>query len=89
MPTSYELQQNYPNPFNPSTRIQFSIVDARIVSVKVYDILGRDVATLVNERMSPGVYTITWNAARLSSGIYFVRLQAGDFTAVRKVVLMK
>jgi phosphatidylserine/phosphatidylglycerophosphate/cardiolipin synthase-like enzyme len=88
-PASYELQQNYPNPFNPSTRIQFSIVDARIVTVKVYDILGREVATLVNERMNPGVYTVTWNAARLSSGIYFVRLQAGNFTAVRKVALMK
>jgi phosphatidylserine/phosphatidylglycerophosphate/cardiolipin synthase-like enzyme len=88
-PTSYELQQNYPNPFNPSTRIQFSIVDVRIVTVKVYDILGREVATLVNERMNPGVYTVTWNAARLSSGIYFVRLQAGNFTAVRKVALMK
>jgi hypothetical protein len=88
-PASYELQQNYPNPFNPSTRIQFSIVDARIVTVKVYDILGREVATLVNERMIPGVYTVMWNAARLSSGIYFVRLQAGTYTAVRKVVLMK
>jgi hypothetical protein len=57
--------------------------------MKVYDILGRDVATLVNEKMSPGVYTVTWNATRLSSGIYFVRLQAGNFSAVRKVVLMK
>jgi phosphatidylserine/phosphatidylglycerophosphate/cardiolipin synthase-like enzyme/DNA/RNA endonuclease YhcR with UshA esterase domain len=88
-PTSYELQQNYPNPFNPSTRIQFSIVDARFVSLKVYDILGRDVGTLVNEMMSPGVYTMTWNAARFSSGIYFIRLQAGTFSAVRKIVLMK
>ncbi len=88
-PTSYELQQNYPNPFNPSTNIQFSIVDTRFVTLKVYDILGRGVATLVNERMRPGIYTVAWNAARLSSGIYFVRLQAGNFTAVRKVVLMK
>jgi len=88
-PASYELRQNYPNPFNPSTRIQFSIVDARFVSVKVYDILGKEVATLVNEKMNPGIYTVAWNAARLSSGIYFVRLQAGKFSAVRKVVLMK
>ena len=83
------FSRTIPNPFNPSTSIQFSIVDARIVTLKVYDILGRDVATLVNERMSPGVYTVTWNASRLSSGIYFVRLQAGNFTAVRKIVLMK
>jgi len=89
LPTSYGLQQNYPNPFNPSTRIQFSIVDVRFVSLKVYDILGRSVATLVNERMSPGVYTVTWNAARLSSGIYLVRLEAGSFSEVRKIVLMK
>ncbi|MGA9406469.1 MAG: phospholipase D-like domain-containing protein [Bacteroidota bacterium] len=88
-PTKYGLEQNYPNPFNPSTRIQFSIVDVRSVSVKVYDILGREVATLVNEKMNPGVYTISWNAARFSSGIYFVRLQTGNFSAVRKVVLMK
>ncbi len=88
-PTSYELQQNYPNPFNPSTHIQFSIVDARTVTLKIYDILGREVATLVNERMNPGVYTVTWNASRLSSGIYFARIEAGDFTAVRKIVLMK
>ena len=88
-PRSYELQQNYPNPFNPSTNIRFSIVDARFVILKVYDILGRGVATLVNERMSPGVYTVAWNASRFASGIYFVRLQAGNFTAVRKVVLMK
>ena len=75
-----------------STRLQgfsFRFVDARFVSLKVYDILGRDVGTLVNEMMSPGVYTVTWNAARFSSGIYFIRLQAGTFSAVRKIVLMK
>ncbi len=89
IPTSYALQQNYPNPFNPSTRIQFSIVDARTVTVKVYDILGRIVGTLVNEKMKPGVYTVSWNAAQFSSGVYFVRLEAGSFSAVRKIVLMK
>ncbi|MGA7161493.1 MAG: phospholipase D-like domain-containing protein [Bacteroidota bacterium] len=89
IPTKYELQQNYPNPFNPSTHIEFSIVDLQSVTVKVYDILGREVATLVNEKLNPGVYTVSWNAARFSSGIYFVRLQTGNFSAVRKVVLMK
>ncbi|HTY11061.1 MAG TPA: phospholipase D-like domain-containing protein [Bacteroidota bacterium] len=88
-PTKYELSQNYPNPFNPTTNVQFSVVNARFVSVKVYDILGREVGTLVNETMSPGVYTVTWNAERFSSGMYFIRMEAGNFSAVRKIVLVK
>ena len=88
-PTTYALAQNYPNPFNPSTHVQFSVADERFVSLKVYDILGREVSTLVGERMHPGTYVVEWNAAQCSSGMYFVRLEAGSFSATRKVILMK
>ena len=88
-PTTYALAQNYPNPFNPSTHVQFSVADERFVSLKVYDILGREVSTLVGERMHPGTYVVEWNAAQCSSGMYFVRFEAGSFSATRKVILMK
>ena len=88
-PLEYSLGQNYPNPFNPSTHFQFSIADARFVSFKVYDILGREVASLVNERMKAGTYTVEWNASQFASGIYFARLEAGSFSVTRKLVLMK
>jgi len=88
-PKDFALQQNYPNPFNPSTRFQFSITKAALVSFKVYDILGREVATLVNERMNPGTYGLEWNASRFASGVYFARLEAGNYSATRKLILMK
>lgn len=89
IPSEYSLAQNYPNPFNPSTHIQFSIADARFVSLKVYDLLGKEVAVLISEKMDPGTYRAEWNASACASGIYFVRLQAGSFSAIRKLVLMK
>jgi Secretion system C-terminal sorting domain len=89
VPTAYELSSNYPNPFNPSTRFQFSISDAQFVSVKVFDILGHEVAALVNGTMSAGKYSVEWNAANVPSGIYFCRMQAGSFTSVKKMTLMK
>jgi phosphatidylserine/phosphatidylglycerophosphate/cardiolipin synthase-like enzyme len=88
-PVNYELEQNYPNPFNPSTHIQFSVADSRFVSLKVYDLLGKEVAVLISEKMNPGTYSAEWNASAHASGIYFVRLQAGSFSAIRKLVLMK
>jgi hypothetical protein len=83
------LSQNYPNPFNPSTNIQFSIVRRQLTIVKVFDVLGREVATLVNEVKEPGTYTVQFNASSLASGVYFYRLQAGDFVQTKKLVLLK
>ncbi len=86
---SYSLAQNYPNPFNPTTTIQYSLANTGNVSLKVYDILGREVATLVNGRQTAGEYTVQFNAANLASGIYFYRLQAGDFVQTKKMMLVK
>jgi hypothetical protein len=89
IPTEYGLYQNYPNPFNPSTHIRFDIKEAGHVTLKVYDLLGREVATLVNGDVPAGSHSITWNASKLASGIYLYQLKAGDFTATKKLVLMK
>jgi hypothetical protein len=89
MPSSYSLQQNYPNPFNPSTRIKFQIVEPGNVNLKVYDILGNEITTLVNEEISAGTYEATFDAAGLSSGIYFYTLVAGSFTETKKMILLK
>ena len=83
------LLQNYPNPFNPSTRIHYSIEKAAHVSLEVYNLLGQEVATLVNLRQEPGSYTVPFNALNLPSGVYFYRLEAGSFTSMKKLVLMK
>jgi ELWxxDGT repeat protein len=96
-PEAFVLFQNYPNPFNPSTSISFSIPSRSFVSLKVFDLLGREVATLVNEQKPAGTYTQKWNAANVSSGIYFYRLvanaipsgQAGTFTETKKLLLLK
>ena len=88
-PLSFNLSQNYPNPFNPSTRIQYAIDSRQFVSLKVYDILGKEVATLVNEEKSVGTYEQNWNAANLPSGVYFYHLQAGDYVETKKMVLLK
>jgi hypothetical protein len=83
------LEQNYPNPFNPSTAITFSLPSKAFVTLKVYDVLGNEVAVLVNEEKPAGVYEMNFNAAGLSSGIYFYKLQAGSFIDTRKMILMK
>lgn len=93
-PGSFSLSQNYPNPFNPTTTIKYSIPavgTARELSVHlaVYDVLGRKVATLVNQRQEAGTYSVQFNAANLPSGIYFYRISAGNFTAVKKMQLLK
>ena len=89
LPTSYGISQNYPNPFNPTTVINYQLPASSFVTLKVYDILGREVATLVNGRQNAGYYNATFNAVQLSSGIYFYRLQAGSFTETKKLVLLK
>jgi enterochelin esterase-like enzyme len=90
-PMSFTLQQNYPNPFNPSTTISFTIPPGTYgrTSLQVYDLLGREVATLLNEEKSAGAYTVQWDAGGVSSGVYFYRLRAGDFVQTRKMLLMR
>lgn len=86
---SFLLQQNYPNPFNPSTTIKFSIPHSQFVTLKVYDLLGREVTTLVNEEKLPGNYEVKFDGGNLSNGVYFYRLKAGDYMFVKKFILMK
>ncbi|MCL4511680.1 MAG: T9SS type A sorting domain-containing protein [Bacteroidetes bacterium] len=88
-PNDFDLSQNYPNPFNPTTTIKFRVASFGFVSLKVYDVLGREVATLVNERMNGGSYVVTFDASKLPSGVYFYRLIAGNNTAIMKMVLIK
>ena len=85
----YELSQNYPNPFNPTTRIKYELKEAGFVSLKVFDMLGREVANLLNERRSAGSYEVTFNAANVASGIYFYRLDASTFSQTKKMILVK
>ena len=85
----YSLKNNYPNPFNPSTKISFEIPKQEFVSLKIYDLLGREIKTLVNEVKSPGSYTVDFNASDLSSGIYFYKLQTKDFVSVKRMMLIK
>ena len=89
VPDGYALFQNYPNPFNPTTVISYQLSSASEVSVKVYDILGRAVETLVNERQGAGSHWITFDGSRLPSGVYFYRLRAGDYTRIMKMILLK
>jgi photosystem II stability/assembly factor-like uncharacterized protein len=88
-PVNFELSQNYPNPFNPSTTITFSIPQKSDVSVKIFDILGNEVATLVNETKEAGRYNINFNASNYSSGVYFYSIKAGNFTETKKMTLLK
>ena len=85
----YFLSQNYPNPFNPSTTIAFTIAEYGLVSLKIYDILGREVSVLLNEEKSPGTYQILFNAKGLASGIYFYRLTTSGFHQTKKMILLK
>jgi hypothetical protein len=89
IPQTFALRQNFPNPFNPATQIQFTIAHAGFVSLKVYDILGKEVATLISQELSPSTYTATWNGAGVASGVYFYRLEAGSNSMTMKMVLMK
>jgi hypothetical protein len=88
-PEKFSLEQNYPNPFNPTTRISYSIPSPAYISLKVYDMLGNEVVTLVNEERLAGNYTVTFNASSLSSGTYFYKLQAGSFIETKKMLLLK
>jgi hypothetical protein len=89
VPTQFSLNQNYPNPFNPTTVIGYQVPVRSHVSLIIFDALGRNIATLVNETKSPGTYTVTWNASTLPSGVYFYRLRADEATQSKKLVLVK
>jgi len=89
LPTSFELLQNYPNPFNPTTNINFSIQQSGLVTLKVFNILGQEVATLVNQNMQPGKYSVDFNASKLSSGVFIYQLTAGTYTSTKKMMLLK
>ena len=89
VPTEYALSQNYPNPFNPSTKINFAIPTTGLVTMKIYDVLGKEVATLVNETKVAGTYSVNFDGTNLSSGVYFYRVEANDFVAVKRMMLIK
>ncbi|MFA5405218.1 MAG: T9SS type A sorting domain-containing protein, partial [Ignavibacteria bacterium] len=87
--SEYKLNQNYPNPFNPNTKISFHIKESGFVTLKIYDILGKEVTTLVNENLKTGIYEINWNAANNSSGVYFFKLQTNNFSDIKKMLMIK
>jgi hypothetical protein len=89
MPAEYSLDQNYPNPFNPTTNIRFSLTNSGMVSLKVYNLLGEEVAVLLNQEMGIGVHTVSFNASNLSSGMYFYTIKVGEFTSTKKMMLIK
>jgi len=89
IPDKYSLSQNYPNPFNPTTKIDFAIPKSGLVTMKLYDMLGREMRTLVNEVMTPGYYSVDLNGATLASGVYFYKLSSGNFTDVKRMMLIK
>ncbi len=89
LPEEFVLHQNYPNPFNPSTTFRYSIPQTSKVVIKVYDILGNEIATLMDEEKPVGTYELTWNAENLPSGVYFYQLKAGEYINTKKMILLK
>jgi hypothetical protein len=89
LPAEYSLSQNYPNPFNPSTKINYTIPATSEVSLKVYNVLGIEVATLVDQSRNPGNYEVEFNAESLSTGVYFYTLTAGKHSLTKKLLLLK
>jgi hypothetical protein len=89
IPVQTELLQNYPNPFNPTTSVEFRIGQFGLVRLRLYDLLGREVGTIVNEELPPGSYVRTFDGSSLASGAYFYRLEVGDFTQTRRLLLLK
>jgi len=85
----FALLQNYPNPFNPTTTIRFSVPSVQQVSIKIYDLLGKEIAMLMNEQKQTGEYSVQFNGDHVPSGMYFCRMQAGSFVSVKKMLLMK
>ncbi|MBX2976728.1 MAG: T9SS type A sorting domain-containing protein [Ignavibacteriaceae bacterium] len=88
-PTEYALYQNYPNPFNPTTTITYQIPKEGLVTLKIYDILGKEVTTLINEEKQAGKYSIEFNASKISSGVYLYELRSNEYKSTKKLMLMK
>lgn len=86
---TFELSQNYPNPFNPTTNISFSIPNEELVSLKVYDVIGNEVAVIVDERKAAGAYNVSFNGENLTSGFYIYKLEAGNYQAIKKLILLR
>jgi hypothetical protein len=89
LPDKYSLSQNYPNPFNPNTTIEFTIPKNEFVTIKIYDVLGNEVTTLIKEELSAGLHKLEFNAIELTSGVYIYKLIAGSFTQTRKMILLR
>jgi L-ascorbate metabolism protein UlaG (beta-lactamase superfamily) len=89
LPSGLRLDQNFPNPFNPTTNIGFEIKFLSLVTLKVYDILGREAASIVSEKLSPGIYVRQWNASKMPSGVYFYRLQSGNLSETKRLIVTK
>ncbi len=85
----FKLEQNYPNPFNPNTAISYNLSLSSFISLKVYDILGNEVATLVNEKQNPGTYTVDFDGSNYSSGIYFYKIETDNFFVTKKMIMIK
>jgi hypothetical protein len=88
-PGKFSLEQNYPNPFNPETNIMFSIPERSFVKIKIFDVTGKQVELLLNENINAGTYEVKWNASMKPSGIYFYRIEAGNFSKTRKMSVIK
>jgi hypothetical protein len=89
VPSSYSLQQNYPNPFNPATNIRYQIANNSFVVLRVYDILGKEIATLVNDKLSAGTYEVKFDGSNLPSGIYFYKLETENFKEIKRMMMIK
>ena len=89
IPAKFILNQNYPKPFNPTTNIKYSITKSGLVTLKIYNVLGQEVATLVNQDQRPGNYVVDFNASNLASGVYMYRLESGNYSLTKKMVLLK
>ena len=89
IPDNYSLSQNHPNPFNPTTKIKYGLPEAGLVTIRVYDVLGNEVAILVNDRMEEGRYEVTLDASSLSSGVYIYHMRVNDFIDAKKMILLR
>ncbi|HEY5123868.1 MAG TPA: T9SS type A sorting domain-containing protein, partial [Ignavibacteria bacterium] len=89
IPSTFSLSQNYPNPFNPTTNIRYQIPNNSFVTLKIYDVLGREVQILVNESLKPGTYETSFDGSTLNSGVYFYKISAGDFSETKKMLMVK
>ncbi len=89
LPLSFKLSQNYPNPFNPITKIAYALPKSGLVTLRVYDILGKEVATLVNEVKNAGNYSVDFNASNFTSGVYFYKIETNGFSDIKKMMLIK